>query len=72
MENPMCAAFGYVLILLKGCTRGIFHGGDTHVWVLLPEDIWNWSPSFRAFFLRKETPSPFPNGCLADGFPDLP
>ena len=64
--------FGYVLIDLEGYTCGVFHGGDTHVRVLLLEDICNRSPGFCAFVPREETPSPLPVGCLTDGLAELP
>ena len=62
---------GHVLILLEGCARGVFHGGDTHVQVLLPDDLCNRSPGFGALVIQEETPSPFPVGCPTDGLPEL-
>ena len=49
--------FGYFLILLEGCARGVFHWGDKYVRVLLPEDLCNRSPGFCA---------PLPVGCPMD------
>ena len=63
--------FGHILILLEGCARGIFHGGDPYIWVLLPEDICNRSPGFCALVIQEETPSPLPVGCLSDSLPEL-
>ena len=42
----------------EGCARGIFHGGDTHVRVLLPEYLCNRLPGFRALVIREDTPTP--------------
>ena len=52
-------------------TRGIFHRGDTHVRVLLPEFLCNQSPGFCALMIREETPCPLPVGCPTDGLPKL-
>ena len=63
--------FGYVLLLLEGCARGIFRRGNTHVQVLLPEDLCNQSPGFGALVVREEKPSPLPVGFPTDVLPDI-
>ena len=52
--------FRHVLILLKGCARGIFHGKDSHVLMILPENLYNGSPGFCALVIWEETPSTLP------------
>ena len=55
----------------KAAHVGFFHGGDTHVLVILPEDLCNWSPGFGAFVVWEETPYPLPVGCPTDGLSDI-
>ena len=64
--------FSNFLILLEGYKHGIFHGGDSCVWVLLLEYLRDGYPGIGAEIVRKETPSPLPVGCLTDGLPKLP
>ena len=42
-----------------------------HVRMILPEDLCNRSPGFRALVVREETPSPLPVGCPLEGLPEL-
>ena len=58
-------------MILEGCARRVFHGGYTHVRVILPEDFCNRSPGFSALVLRKETTSSLPVGCPTDGLSEL-
>ena len=51
--------------------KWIFHGWDTHVGVLVLEDLCNRSPGFCALVVRKETPFPLPVGCLMDSLLEL-
>ena len=44
---------------------------DTHVRVLLLEDLFNRSPVFSALVVREETPSPLTVGCPKDGLLEL-
>ena len=55
----------------KAVHTGFSTGGGTHVRVLLPEELYNWSPDFCALVIREETPSPLPVGCPTDGLPEL-
>ena len=56
----------------KAAHVGFSTGGNPHIWVLLPEDLCNLSPGFRALVIREETPSTLPVGCLTDGLAELP
>ena len=55
----------------KAAHAGFSMGGDTHVRVLLQEDLCKQSLGFSALVLREETPSPLLVGCLTDGLPEL-
>ena len=56
--------FGYFLVILEGCARGVLHRGDTHVRVLLLEDLCNRFPGFSALVVREETVEKTPNMVL--------
>ena len=48
-----------------------FPRGDTHIRVLLPEDLYNRSPDFCSLVVWEEAPSPLPVGCPTDGLLEL-
>ena len=56
---------------LRQAVRRETNGRDTHVGVLLTEDICNRSTGFCAFVPRQETPSPHLVGCPTDGLAEL-
>ena len=64
--------FGYLLLLIKGCTCGNFHGGNPHVWVILPDDLRNPLPGINENINRKETPYPLSISFTTAGLPKLP
>ena len=75
VENPTCAAFEEYedvpktvpLDFTEDDVTWVFHRGDTHVGVLLSEDICNRSPGFREFVPQEDTPSPLPVSFPTDG-----
>ena len=71
VENPAFAAFEVYEEVPETVPLN-FTEGDTHVRVLLPEDICNRSPGFSALVIREETPSLLPFCCPTDGLPELP
>ena len=56
----------HLLVLLKGCTHRVFHGGDMHVQMLLQEDLCNQLSDFGALVIQEEAPSPLPVCCPTD------
>ena len=49
----------------------IFHGGHTHLRMLLPEDLCNRSPGFSTLVIQEEAPSPLPVSGPMYGLPKL-
>ena len=49
----------------------IFGGGDSHLRVLLPEDLYNWLPGISALVVQEEIPSRLLVSCPSEGLPQL-
>ena len=47
------------------------HRGDSHVCMILPENLCNWSYSLCALLILEETPYPLPVDFLTDGLTHL-